>query len=89
MKVVADTNMARVAEVIGSSPKPLMAREIGHLDMTELHVVASMHERKAMMAEASDGFVGGTPRRFRHDRRDRRDGDVGATRLCTRNPSGC
>ena len=34
-----------------------MAREVGHLDVTEFHVVSSMHERKAMMADLSDGFV--------------------------------
>jgi len=57
MKVVADTALAHGGRVIGVIPKALMAREIGHLDLTELHVVASMHERKAMMEELSDGFI--------------------------------
>ena len=57
MKVVADTALAQGGRVIGMIPEALMAREIGHLDLTELHVVASMHERKAMMEELSDGFV--------------------------------
>jgi uncharacterized protein (TIGR00730 family) len=41
----------------GVIPKALMEREIGHVDLTELHVVKDMHERKALMAELSDGFV--------------------------------
>ena len=57
MKVVADTTMAAGGEVIGIIPEALMAREVGHHDITELRVVRSMHERKAMMAELSDGFV--------------------------------
>jgi uncharacterized protein (TIGR00730 family) len=57
MKVVADTAMAAGGKVIGIIPGSLMAREIGHPDVTELRVVDSMHERKAMMAELSDGFV--------------------------------
>jgi uncharacterized protein (TIGR00730 family) len=57
MKVVADTALAQGGRVIGVIPEALMAREIGHLDLTELHVVASMHERKAMMEELSDGFI--------------------------------
>jgi uncharacterized protein (TIGR00730 family) len=57
MKVVADTAMEAGGKVIGIIPGPLMAREIGHRDVTELRVVDSMHERKAMMADLSDGFV--------------------------------
>ncbi|MET1002967.1 MAG: TIGR00730 family Rossman fold protein [Acidimicrobiia bacterium] len=57
MKVVADTALAGGGRVIGVIPEALMAREIGHLDLTELHVVASMHARKAMMEELSDGFI--------------------------------
>ncbi len=44
-------------EVIGVIPKPLMERELGKWNVTTLHQVASMHERKAMMAELSDGFL--------------------------------
>jgi len=57
MKVVADTALAQGGRAIGVIPEALMAREIGHLDLTELHIVASMHERKAMMEELSDGFI--------------------------------
>jgi uncharacterized protein (TIGR00730 family) len=38
-------------------PRPLVEREIAHLGLTELHVVDSMHERKALMADLSDAFV--------------------------------
>ena len=38
-------------------PGSLVDREIGHTGLTKLHVVASMHERKALMSELSDGFV--------------------------------
>jgi uncharacterized protein (TIGR00730 family) len=57
MKVVADATMAAGGEVIGIIPEALMAREVGHRDITELRVVSSMHERKSLMAELSDGFV--------------------------------
>ncbi len=57
MKVVADTAMNAGGTVIGIMPEALMAREIGHPEITELRVVGSMHERKAMMADLSDGFI--------------------------------
>jgi uncharacterized protein (TIGR00730 family) len=38
-------------------PKALMDKEVGHLNLTRLHIVKDMHERKATMAELSDGFV--------------------------------
>jgi uncharacterized protein (TIGR00730 family) len=57
MKVVADTAMTAGGSVIGIMPEALMAREIGHPEITELRVVGSMHERKAMMADLSDGFI--------------------------------
>jgi uncharacterized protein (TIGR00730 family) len=57
MKVVADTAMAAGGSVTGIMPEALIAREIGHGDITELRVVSSMHERKALMAELSDGFI--------------------------------
>jgi uncharacterized protein (TIGR00730 family) len=44
-------------EVVGVIPQALEAKEIARLGLTELHVVGSMHERKALMAELSDGFV--------------------------------
>ncbi len=63
MGKLADAALESNGEVIGVIPEALMRREIGHPDLTNLHVVASMHERKAKMAELSDGFValpGGT-----------------------------
>jgi len=44
-------------EVVGVIPHTLMEREIGHTGVTRLHVVDSMHERKALMADLSDAFV--------------------------------
>ena len=57
MGVLADTALAAGGEVIGVMPRALVDREIAHDDLTELRVVASMHERKALMAELSDAFV--------------------------------
>lgn len=57
MGVVADAVMAAGGEVIGVIPEALMRREVGHGGLTELHVVGSMHERKARMADLSDGFI--------------------------------
>ncbi len=57
MGVVADSALGAGGEVIGVMPRSLVDREIGHAGLTKLHVVRSMHERKALMAELSDGFV--------------------------------
>ena len=57
MGVLADTMLARGGEAIGVMPQALIDREIGHPGLTELKVVDSMHERKALMAELSDAFV--------------------------------
>ena len=57
MGILADTALEAGGEVIGVIPQDLMDREIGHGGLTELHVVGSMHERKALMAELSDAFV--------------------------------
>jgi len=57
MGVVADAALAAGGEVIGVIPEALLARELGHGGVTELRVVGSMHERKALMADLSDGFV--------------------------------
>ena len=57
MGVLADTAMAAGGEVIGVMPRALVDREIGHTEISELRVVGSMHERKALMAELSDAFV--------------------------------
>ena len=57
MGVVADAVLAAGGEVVGVIPHTLMEREIGHTRVTRLHVVDSMHERKALMADLSDAFV--------------------------------
>jgi hypothetical protein len=57
MGAVADAALAAGGEVIGVLPIALMDKEIGHQGLTRLEVVPSMHERKARMAELSDGFV--------------------------------
>jgi uncharacterized protein (TIGR00730 family) len=57
MGVVADAALGAGGEAIGVMPKALVEREIGHTGLTKLHVVSSMHERKAMMSELSEGFV--------------------------------
>lgn len=57
MGVIADEVMRLGGEATGIIPKALMDREVGHLGLTRLHVVKDMHERKAMMADLSDGFI--------------------------------
>jgi len=57
MGAVADAALAEGGEVIGVIPSALQRREIAHRGLTELHVVDSMHERKAMMAQLSDAFA--------------------------------
>jgi uncharacterized protein (TIGR00730 family) len=57
MGAAADGILEAGGEAIGVIPRALMDRELGHKGMTQLHVVESMHERKALMSELSDGFV--------------------------------
>jgi len=57
MGVLADAVLAGGGEVTGVIPRPLATREIAHGGLTRQHVVETMHERKALMAELSDGFV--------------------------------
>jgi len=57
MGVVADEVVEGGGEAIGVIPEAIRAREVDHGDLTELHVVNSMHERKAKMVDLSDGFV--------------------------------
>jgi uncharacterized protein (TIGR00730 family) len=57
MGAVADAALAGGGEVIGVIPQELVDRELAHGGLTELRVVGSLHERKALMAELSDGFV--------------------------------
>lgn len=57
MGVLADEILAAGGNITGVIPHALQDREIAHPGLTELHVVNSMHERKALMAELADGFV--------------------------------
>jgi uncharacterized protein (TIGR00730 family) len=57
MGLLADTALAAGGEVIGVIPAALQRKEIGHTGLTHLEVVSSMHERKALMAELSNGFI--------------------------------
>ena len=57
MGIIADTVLERGGLAHGVIPKALEDKEIAHSSLTELHVVASMHERKSMMAALSDGFI--------------------------------
>jgi len=57
MGLIADTALEAGAEVVGVIPKVLVDWEVAHTGLTELHVVESMHERKALMAELADAFV--------------------------------
>lgn len=57
MGAIADTVLHEGGEVIGVIPQSLVDKEIAHNGLTELKIVGSMHERKALMAELSDGFI--------------------------------
>jgi uncharacterized protein (TIGR00730 family) len=57
MKVLADAVLTGGGEVIGVMPKALMTKETAHAGLTDLRVVHSMHERKALMADLCDAFV--------------------------------
>lgn len=57
MGVLADAVIKEGGEVIGIIPSGLLAKEVAHTGITELREVDSMHERKAMMADLSDGFI--------------------------------
>jgi uncharacterized protein (TIGR00730 family) len=57
MGALADTALEAGGDVVGIIPQALVDREIAHTRLTELHVVATMHERKALMAQLSDAFV--------------------------------
>ena len=54
MRIAAEAALAAGGEVIGIITQQLMAREIGHPGLTRLEVVATMHERKALMASLAD-----------------------------------
>jgi uncharacterized protein (TIGR00730 family) len=57
MGELAEGALAAGGEVVGVMPEALIAREIGHDRLTALHVVKSMHARKALMADLADGFI--------------------------------
>lgn len=57
MGQLADAALAAGGEVIGVIPEALRQKELAHQGLTSLHVVGSMHERKALMAELADGFI--------------------------------
>jgi uncharacterized protein (TIGR00730 family) len=57
MGVLANTVLAEGGHVIGIIPQGLVDREVAHPGLSDLRVVASMHERKTLMAELSDGFI--------------------------------
>jgi uncharacterized protein (TIGR00730 family) len=57
MGAVADAALAAGGKVIGIIPEFLAVKEVEHKALTDIHIVASMHERKTKMAEMSDGFV--------------------------------
>lgn len=57
MGAVADAALEAGGRVVGVMPKALVDKEIGHKNLSEQHIVSSMHERKALMADLSDGFI--------------------------------
>ena len=57
MGAVADSALASGGHVVGVMPHGLVEREVAHRQLSALHVVDSMHERKAMMVEMADAFI--------------------------------
>ena len=57
MGVAADACLSSGGEVIGVIPRKLMEKEVGHAGLTQMHVVETMHERKALMTQLCDGFI--------------------------------
>lgn len=57
MGILADSVLAAGGQAIGVIPRALVEKEIAHASLTKLHVVESMHERKALMADLADAFV--------------------------------
>jgi uncharacterized protein (TIGR00730 family) len=57
MRILADAMLKGGGDVTGIMPKNLVHREVAHLELTTMHVVNDMQERKAMMADLSDGFI--------------------------------
>ena len=57
MGALADEMLSAGARVVGVMPEALVAKEVAHNGLTELRVVKSMHERKAMMSDLAGGFI--------------------------------
>lgn len=57
MGVMADAVLQLGGQAVGVIPQALARKEIAHQHLTELHITKSMHERKTLMAELSDGFI--------------------------------
>lgn len=57
MGVAADACLGAGGEVVGVIPRKLMEKEVGHAGLTQMHVVETMHERKALMTQLCDGFI--------------------------------
>lgn len=57
MGLLADTVLKLGGQAVGVIPEALVRKEIAHRNLTELHITQSMHERKTLMAELSDGFI--------------------------------
>jgi uncharacterized protein (TIGR00730 family) len=57
MGALADAALAAGGQITGVMPQHLVAKEVAHSGLTEMRIVGSMHERKAMMAELSDAFL--------------------------------
>jgi uncharacterized protein (TIGR00730 family) len=57
MGVIADATLEHGGEVMGVIPKSLVEREVAHQNLSELHVVNTMFERKRLMLESSDAFI--------------------------------
>ncbi|MEH6758531.1 MAG: TIGR00730 family Rossman fold protein [Parasphingorhabdus sp.] len=57
MGIIADSVLAGGGKVYGVIPEMLRDHEVAHTGLTELHIVTSMHERKAKMTELTDGFI--------------------------------
>ena len=57
MSAIAESVLDELGDIIGVIPKMLVEREVAHKTLSDLRIVGSMHERKALIAELSDGFV--------------------------------
>jgi len=57
MGILADAVLAEGGEAVGVIPQALVDRELAHQNLTKLHIVAGMHERKALMAALADAFL--------------------------------